>query len=200
MNEVRRRPGGRSARVRRAVLDATVELLERHGLDGLSVSEVAARAGVHETSIYRRWGTRDTLMIEAMLDAAGDHLPVPDTGSLREDLTTYATRLAAYLTTPLGNALDRAIAAASDAPEAGRTRTRFWDSRSELSQQMITRAVARGELPEGTDARFVIELLVAPLHFKVVLSREPIDPALPARIVDALLAGIAAQAPPRVGP
>jgi len=59
----RRRPGGRSARVRRAVLDATLELVNAHGLDGVTVAEVAERAGVHETSIYRRWRTREELRL-----------------------------------------------------------------------------------------------------------------------------------------
>lgn len=189
--EIRRRPGGRSARVRRAVLDATLDLCA-HGLDALTVADVAARAGVHETSIYRRWGTRENLMIDALLGAADEQLPVPDTGTLRGDLIAYATALATYLTTPLGNALDRALASASDDPATSRTRDRYWDTRYALSREMITRAIDRGELPDTTDPRLALEMLVAPLHFKVVLTREPLAPDLPARLVDALLYGLAA--------
>ena len=189
-SEVRRRPGGRSARVRNAVLDATLGLLHAHGLDGLTVSEVATRAGVHETSIYRRWGTRENLILDALLVHTEQQLPVPDTGSLRGDLLTYATALAAYLGTPLGNALDHAIASAGDDAETSRARTRYWDTRYEHAGEMITRAMGRGELPDTADPRFVLELLVAPLHFKVLLTREPLDPALPERIVDAILPGL----------
>lgn len=190
--ETRRRPGGRSARVRRAVLDATLDLVHERGLDALTVAEAAARAGVHETSIYRRWGTRENLMIDALLGDAEERLPVPDTGTLRADLITYAAALARYLSTPAGIALDRALASASDDPATRRLRDQYWDARIALSGQIVERAIQRGELPETTDPRFVLQLLVAPLHFKVVLTREPLTPDLPERLVDAVLHGLAA--------
>ncbi|MFC9553524.1 TetR/AcrR family transcriptional regulator [Rhodococcus sp. NPDC056960] len=189
----RPRPGGRSARVRRAVLDATLDVLHLHGMDGLTVAEVSTRAGVHETSIYRRWGTRENLMIDALLEEAEELLPIPDTGSLRDDLIAYLTSLAAYLTTPQGNAFDRALAAAGDDPAASQARKQYWDTRHSLSGEIITRGIDRGELPGTTDPRLAVEMLVAPLHFKVVLSREPLDPGLPTRLVDALLRGIVAD-------
>ena len=189
------RPGGRSARVRRAVLDAALDLLHANGMDGLTVADVAARAGVHETSIYRRWGTRENLMLEALLEEAEALLPVPDTGSLREDLLAYATSLAAYLTSPIGDAFDRALASAGDDPATSRSRDQYWNARYARSGQIITRAIDRGELPDATDPRHVLEMLVAPLHLKVVLTREPLDPALPERIVDTLLHGLDATQP-----
>ncbi|MBC2642028.1 MULTISPECIES: TetR/AcrR family transcriptional regulator [unclassified Rhodococcus (in: high G+C Gram-positive bacteria)] len=189
----RPRPGGRSARVRRAVLDATLDLLHLHGMDGLTVAEVSTRAGVHETSIYRRWGTRENLMIDALLEEAEELLPIPDTGSLRDDLIAYLTSLAAYLSTPQGNAFDRALAAAGDDPAASQARKQYWDTRHTRSGEIITRGIDRGELPGTTDPRLAVEMLVAPLHFKVVLSREPLDPGLPTRLVDALLRGIVAD-------
>lgn len=187
---VRRRPGGRSARVRAAVLDATLELLLAHGLEGLKVSAVAERAEVHETSIYRRWGTRENLLIDALLSAT-EQLQVPDTGSLRNDLTAYATELARFLSTPVGRALEQTLAVAGDDPGTQRARDRYWASRYERSQQMITRAVDRGELPDTVEPRLVLEMLVSPVHFRAVLTREPIDARMPGLIVDALLDGVA---------
>jgi AcrR family transcriptional regulator len=188
--EVRRRPGGRSARVRAAVFDATLELLLAHGLEGLKVSEVAARAEVHETSIYRRWGTRENLLIEALLDAT-EQLWVPDTGSLRDDLIAYVVDLAKFLATPIGHALEHTLAVAGDDPDTRRARDHYWTSRYERSRQMVTRAVERGELPDAVDPRLVIEMLVSPVHFRIVLTREPVDARMPALLVDALLRGIA---------
>ncbi|TSE01707.1 TetR/AcrR family transcriptional regulator [Skermania sp. ID1734] len=160
---------------------------------GLTVADVAARAGVHETSIYRRWGTRENLMVEALLEEAEELLPVPDTGSLRKDLLAYATSLAAYLSSPIGNAFDRALAATGDDPASVRTRDQYWEARYGRSGDIIERAIARGELPADTDPRHAIEMLVAPLHFKVVLTREPLDPKLPEQIVDTLLHGLLAD-------
>src|ERR1700751_5486813 len=102
---VRRRPGGRWARGRESVLDAALVFLGSEGPHALTVSEVAARAGVHETSIYRRWGSREALIIDALLSASQEFLPIPDTGSLRADLIAFANSLGAYLNETVGNAL-----------------------------------------------------------------------------------------------
>ncbi|MFJ4773835.1 TetR/AcrR family transcriptional regulator [Streptomyces uncialis] len=185
--QVRRRTGGRSARVRRAVLDATRQAMAEHGPDAVSVPEIARRAGVHETSVYRRWGTREHLVIDALLDYSEEQLPLPDTGTLRGDLIAFANSLAAYLDTPFGKALARSMAAADDGQALGESREEFWTSRFDLARTMIDRAVARGEIPEDTDPAFVLETLIAPLHFRALLTRRPIDRHLTGRLVDLLL-------------
>ncbi len=183
--------------MRAAVIEATNQLLLEQGLTGLTVCEVARRAQVNETSIYRRWGTRENLIIDALLADAAEQLPVPDTGTLRDDLIAYATALARYLTSPGGNALDRALASAGDDPATRRLRDQYWDARYAQSGQIAERAIKRGELPGTTEPRFVLEMLVAPLHFRIVLTREPLEPDLPTRIVDALLRGLVTAAEPR---
>lgn len=81
--------GGRSARVRAAVLAATLEAVSHNGADSLSIPDIARTAGVHETSIYRRWGSRENLVLDALLTYSQEQLPIPDTGSLREDLMAF---------------------------------------------------------------------------------------------------------------
>ncbi|MFD5445741.1 TetR/AcrR family transcriptional regulator [Streptomyces tendae] len=187
---VRRRTGGRSARVRQAVLDATLQAVAERGADAVSVPEIARQAGVHETSIYRRWGGREQLVTDALLTYSQELLPVPDTGTLRGDLIAFADSLAAYLATPLGTALTRAMSATHDDDVIAESRQRFWRSRFDLAQVMIDRAVTRGELPEGTDPALAVELLGAPLHFRSLLTRQPVDGTFTAKVVDVLLAGI----------
>jgi AcrR family transcriptional regulator len=97
--DVRRRPGGRSARVRAAVLYAALEAMAEHG-PSVTISEIARRAGVHATSIQRRWGTTENVIRDAMLTRSQEELPVPDTGTLRGDLMAFARLIAAYLATP----------------------------------------------------------------------------------------------------
>ena len=75
--ERRRRPGGRSARVRAAVLEATLDQLAESGYDGLSFEAVAVRAGVHKTTLYRRWSDRTALVLDAMLELSSQTVPVP---------------------------------------------------------------------------------------------------------------------------
>jgi AcrR family transcriptional regulator len=187
---VRHRPGGRSARVRQSVLDATLALLGEGGLDELTVAGVAERAGVHETSIRRRWRTRENLICDALLNYSELHLPSPDTGSLREDLAAFASELAAYLTTSLGRALLYALARTGENPALAEARSAFWQKRYELASAMIDRGVARGELPDTVDGRLALEALIAPLNFRALLTDEPPDDALPRRLADLVLDGI----------
>lgn len=189
-DRVRRRPGGRSSRVRSAVFRAALDLLRTQGLDKLTVAEVAVRAGVHQASLYRRWSTRESLILDALLSTASEQLRVPDTGTLRGDLIAYTTELAAFLATPLGCALERTLASASDDPDTRQTRDQYWNSRRELTRQMITRAIDRGELPDTIDADLALEMILAPLQFKIVFAHEPLDLRLPERLVDMLLDGI----------
>jgi AcrR family transcriptional regulator len=194
---VRRRPGGRSARVREAVLDATLATLGEGGLERLAVAEVAERAGVHETSIRRRWHTKENLICDALLNHSEQQLPVPDTGSIREDLAAFASELAAFNETPLGNALLHALATPSEEPALTEARAAFWRRRHELASAMIARAIARGELAEGVDSRLALEGLIAPLHFRTLLTDEPLDADLPQRLADLVLDGIGQGRPAR---
>lgn len=86
------RPGGRTARTRRAVHDAVRELM-REPDASLSIPAVAARAGVHETTIYRRWHTIESLVLDVIIERITEESPVPATGDLRTDLTTYVHHL-----------------------------------------------------------------------------------------------------------
>ena len=136
---------GRSARVRAAVLRATLDALLACGADDLSIRDVAQRAGVHETSIYRRWGTRANLILNAVLSEIQAAVPAPDTGSLRGDLVALLSAIAAFVTTQVGQLLLR-LALRDDLPEDHDARERFWAERFTTGQTVLQRAQARGEL------------------------------------------------------
>jgi AcrR family transcriptional regulator len=170
------------------VLDAAVLEIAEAGADAASVQGVAARAGVHETSIYRRWRTRENLFLEAITARARAVVPIPDTGSLRGDLVALAESTAAFVSSPIGHALLRAGAQSSqDVAEAQRS---FWRSRELALAPVIGRAVERGEAGPDVDARLILELIVAPLQFRVLMVREDLDPELPDRLADLVLNGI----------
>jgi AcrR family transcriptional regulator len=80
------RPGGRTARIRAAVLDAVVAELTEHGYAGASVERVAQRAGIAKTTIYRRWSGLGGLLADLMAGYAAQEIPVPDEGDLGSDL------------------------------------------------------------------------------------------------------------------
>ena len=194
MDEVavqRRRTGGRSARVREAVLKATLRVVAEQGADAASIGEIARQARVHETSIYRRWRTKEHLILDALLDYSEEQLPIPDTGTLRDDLVAFATAVTNYLASPLGRTVARSMAVADDDVTLAATRAQFWRSRFDLASVIVDRAKSRGELPDDIDPAMALELLIAPLHFRTLLTRQPVDEQRAGRVVDLLLKGIA---------
>jgi AcrR family transcriptional regulator len=174
----RRRPGGRTARVRAQVLAAVRAELGEHGYDGLAMDAVAARAGVHRATVYRRWGDVGGLLAD-VLDAAGDDgWQPPDTGSLAGDLAALNHEIQDALTAepPVMAAL---IAASFRSEQADRAQRRLWADRYAQCEVIVDRAVRRGELPAGTQARPLLVAATAPVYHHLVLLRLPADPALP---------------------
>ncbi len=181
------RPGGRSARIREAVLAAAWGLIDE-GRTQASLPEVAERAGVAPSSLYRRWGSWESLVAEALLEQSEVSIPVPDTGAVRTDLIAFAEALAAFLSTPRGAGVLRAAATVERTPGLDETRTQFWGGRLRRARVMIERGVERGELRPDTDARLLLEMVIAPLHLRQLLLGE--DPATSiAEQVDLLLDG-----------
>ena len=189
-DEVRRRIGGRSAKVREAVLQATLKALDEQGYDGLTISEIARRSGVHASSIQRRWGTLENVLLEAVLGLTQQKLPAPDTGSLRGDLLAFARSLTRYLATPIGETVLRILATSADDSALNLKRKQIITTRRKLTRVMIDRAADRGELSPGTDPQLAVELLVAPLNLRKLLG-EPIDDKFVKQVVETLLRGLA---------
>jgi AcrR family transcriptional regulator len=96
------RTGGRSERVREAVLEAAFGELIDVGYAALSVESIAVRAGVNKTTIYRRWPTLEDLLVDALTAWSRDAIPVPDTGSIESDLLAAGRELAELLNGGVG--------------------------------------------------------------------------------------------------
>ena len=152
------RPGGRSARVRQAVLEAVLDELAEHGDAGFSMERVAFRAGVNKTSIYRRWGDRGALLIDALQLAPADELPPEDTGSLRGDLLALGRSLVAYFVgSDRAAAVTRVVVSSAD-PAIRAARFALLDRRRDNLALVCERAIARGEIDEA-DPDLLFEVL-----------------------------------------
>ncbi|CAN5411634.1 TetR/AcrR family transcriptional regulator [soil metagenome] len=172
------------------MIDSTLELIREGGIDQVTVAQVASRSGVHETSIYRRWGSPERLLVEAILDLSETDLPVPDSGSLREDLTILATGLCRYISTPLGLAVAQLLSWPAKDLAVTELQSEVWRDRMASAVKIVERAVERGEAPEGTDPRLVIELLVAPIHWRALVLKCQLEPDLPAKLAEAVVDGV----------
>lgn len=165
-----RRPGGRTARTREAVLAAVRATLADPEAE-LTVPAVANRAGVHATTVYRRWQTIESLLLDVMVSDVRRASPVPATGDLRADLMGYVGRLLTSLRGPHALGLLRALLAASQAaPDL--------EAVSELVKPRIDDFQAMLDAADVTtiDGMGCIELVVAPAYLWAQLGT-PLDPA-----------------------
>ncbi len=193
--EPRRRPGGRSARVRAATLDAAFRLALERGPARVTVADVAERAGVHPTSIYRRWGDRDRLLIDALLSQIGEAAPLPDTGTLEADLRAFLRSSADFMRTPQGQMLARMAASIDDASELREARGEYWRLALANAGRIFERAAARGEIPPGTDPATAVEVVAGPLYMRALVTGEELDDAFVEAIVRIVLTGLRGRSP-----
>jgi AcrR family transcriptional regulator len=186
---VERRPGRpRDARADEAIIQASVEVLADKGPAGFTVDEVAARAGCGKATIYRRWSSRASLLLETA-HRMGLEPAVVDTGSVRDDLVALMTQFGTKLTdTPAGRILPGVIAEAAVNPEMRLVLSRFVRERRDRPRLALARGVERGELPPDTDIELLLDVLGGSVFYRVLVSGEPGDEAFAKRLVDLVLA------------
>jgi AcrR family transcriptional regulator len=194
-----RAPGRpRSARAHRAILDAALDMFVEHGYEAMSIEGVATRAGVGKTTIYRRWQSKEDLVIDAIDEMIMDVEP-PDTGSLRQDLIDLLTQLQVVLTSSrAGEVFPRMIPHVAGGSPLGRAYLqRVIEPRFAMLRSTLGQAVERGEFPADADPELVRGLLVGPLLMWKLIGRLTRQGARERaeRIVGTVLGGLRATAP-----
>jgi AcrR family transcriptional regulator len=180
----------RGEHVRQTVLAAAFDELAANGFDAATIAGVAKRSGVHETTVYRRWTTRENLFVAALMERSADAIPAPDTGSTRDDLLTIVREVVAYVGSPAGTAVLRAATVPVDNAYT-EARKSFWAHRLDSLAPVVARGIERGELRADTDARLLLEMLIAPIHGRLLLTGERVDDELAGPLVDLVLHGAA---------
>ena len=193
-----RRGRPRDSGVDRRVLCAAWGLLHAGGYTALNVDDVAERAGVAKTTLYRRWPTKDHLAIAVGAQMLGE-VPIPDSGDLRQDLIEFATALAESL-----NRLRMAghygggkspglaaelVAAAARHPDIGEVVRAMYAERHALARARLERAVSREGLRPDLDQGLLVEQLVGPIYYRILITGAPADRGYAERLVEALLDG-----------
>jgi AcrR family transcriptional regulator len=193
-----RRGRPRDGAVDRRVLSAAWELLETGGYAGLNMDEVAERAAVAKTTLYRRWPTKDHLAVAVAARLLGE-VPVPDTGDLRRDLTTFVSAVATNLNnlrTATGSRdgapedlLAELVAAGARHPDLGDMARAAFARRHALVLARLQRATEREGLRAGADHAILIDQLAGPVYYRFLVTRAPVDQGYAARLVAAVLDG-----------
>ena len=199
MNDTTALPNPRAERSRRAILEATLELLAADGgVRALTVEAVAARSGVAKTTIYRQWRDKWDLALDAvMIDMVPRLAGGDDVGDTRAELITFIDSVVQLLgTPPFGPAMQALVSVIATEPELAETyRARAIQPRRVRLAEVIERGVARGDLRPDTGTEILHEFLLGPVFYRLLLSGGSLDEGLAGRLVDALLAGFAPRGP-----
>ncbi|MEZ5229077.1 MAG: TetR/AcrR family transcriptional regulator [Acidimicrobiales bacterium] len=170
-----RRGRPRSAEADTAILAATLELAGEVGIGGMSMDELACRAGVSKATIYRRWANKEALVLDALATAMSPFDDV-DTGNLRDDLVIYVTELARRKKGgKMANILPHLIEASSHDPALADSLDAYVQHRRRPLRQIFERAVERGELAADADIEVLIDVTIGPFVYRHLLTREPLD-------------------------
>ncbi|WP_245765598.1 TetR/AcrR family transcriptional regulator [Nonomuraea jiangxiensis] len=173
------RPGGRTERIRTAVVAATRAELVAHGYAALTVERVAETAGVAKSTVYRRWRDTTGLLTEMLRELVKNEVPLPATGSIEEDLRELARGIFHVYADPVTRDMVLGlIAAAVHEPRAAQALHDFFHIRNVQAAESVQQAIERGQLPADTDPVEVIRALGAPLYYRLLVTHEPIDESI----------------------
>ncbi len=175
------------------MLAAALDELTEYSFAGMSTARIADRAGVHRTTVHRRWPDQADLITEALLQEAGAAIPIPDTGTVRGDLRSLLRDIAGLIDFPERRRRIRALLAdASRSPQIGALVSRVWTARFELGREVIERGVARGELRTDIPPATLLATFVGPLYVRLLITDERIDDEFIEDVIDAGLDGVRA--------
>jgi AcrR family transcriptional regulator len=183
----------RSERAHQAILTAARELLIEQGFASLRLEHVAARAGVGKATIYRRWSSKQELAQELLLELAGPHIAIEETGNTREELLAAVVNpMRAVTETDFGPVIRAMLSKIASDPSIGDPfRATVVAARRAEVARVIQRGIARGDLRADADSELATELLVGPVYFRLMFGGV-LDRDFAERVVDSVMRGYAA--------
>ncbi|MEV6839565.1 TetR/AcrR family transcriptional regulator [Streptomyces sp. NPDC051133] len=203
MEPAARRGRPRDEQADTRIIDAALELLLDRGYDQFAVDEVAARAGVAKTTLYRRWPTKGHLIV-AVVARIQDSVPVEYSGDVRADLTDYLNAITDGLNRmrqvgrPVASG-DRSAglvaevaAAAARHADVGAAVQAMFDRRNALVLTLLEQARERGELRADADPEVLFDQLAGALYYRLLVTGRPLDAAYVDRLVAGALDGVTA--------
>jgi AcrR family transcriptional regulator len=188
----------RSAETDSAILEATRAALVELGWSGLTMGDVASRAGVAKTTLYRRWAGKSELVVDAVA-VLFDALELPDLGSLQADVEGVVLQFGALLDRPETRTALMAVVAESTRDKAlrERIRTALVDRQKRLVRQGRERAQDRGELPyekdparAARDTDLIFDVVAGAVVHRTLVSAEPVDEEWAHRFTLLLVSGL----------
>lgn len=185
------------------ILSTTRDLLASKGLAALTIDEIAVRAGVSKTTIYRRWRNKDAVALDAFVETLDRELVFPDTGSVRDDLRQEMAAVVAVVTDPPRRDLWTGLVgqAQTDPELAKGIAERLIEPRRQGAFDVVRRGIERGELHPDVDPETVVEAAYGAIHYRLLITKAPVSLDVVDRVLDHVLGSLAADGPgPGPGP
>ncbi|MFC5451256.1 TetR/AcrR family transcriptional regulator [Paenibacillus aestuarii] len=191
MTNTGKRGRPRNMETMNAILQASYDLLFEKGFAAITMENIAERAGVSKATIYKWWPGKAAVVVDGYLSAASQRLPVPDTGSVYEDLLTHATNLTRFLASDEGRVITQLIGEGQIDPGVAEAyRSRYVQPRRKETRQIIDRGIARNELRSDANPDLFIDLLYGPIFYRLTMTGEQLDDAFVKHIVTLAFQGI----------
>ncbi|WP_052088185.1 TetR/AcrR family transcriptional regulator [Paenibacillus wynnii] len=189
MTAKRGRP--RNIETQNSILSSSYDLLLEKGFGAITVEKIAERAGVSKATIYKWWPNKSAVVMDGFLSAASARLPVPDTGSVFNDVLIHATNLVRFLTSREGKIITELIGEGQfDLGLAEAYRTRYFNPRRLEARDLLEQGAQRGELRENLDIELSIDLIYGPIFYRLLLTGEKLDDAYVQCLVTTAFEGI----------
>jgi AcrR family transcriptional regulator len=173
----RRAPGRpRSDQARQSILESTLELLQETGFEALSIEGIAAHAGVGKATVYRWWPNKAAVVIDAFLTWVAPELQFPKAPTVREQIMLQMRRLTKLMRGQFGTVLGAMIGAGQSEPEILEAiRTKWLEPRRKEARVMVQQAQKRGEFRSDITADTILDILYAPLYFRLMIGHATVD-------------------------
>jgi AcrR family transcriptional regulator len=185
-------PRRRTDQVRDAVLTAAGELMLEGGLAAATMEAIAARAGVSKRTLYKYWPSRGAVALEGFMRSAATSWSLPEDAPAAEsleELVVAAVRL--FTRTPAGPLMRSLIAdAQSQAELATAIREQWLRPRRAVAADLLVQGIAAGEFRADLDVEITLDLLFAPVYYRLLLGHETLTPQFAVTTVRHLIAGL----------
>jgi AcrR family transcriptional regulator len=181
----------RSEESEEAILAATIQLLSQKPLRDISIEEIARKANVGKTTIYKWWPSKAYVALDAFSRKINRMVPMPDMGSVRKDILEQCRSLIAFFKSPAGRILGQfVVESESDKEFASLFRERFLKPRREAAGVIFDRGVQRGEIDQNVNRELVLDMIYGPTIFRLFVGHSPLDDNLAEEMVSMLFEGL----------
>lgn len=183
------RPRSEASKI--AILNATIDLLEKSGYPNLTIEAIAAHAGVGKATIYRWWVNKAFLVLDAFLMTTDTHLHFLEKTSIWENFRQQLYSLANVLNGPLGQTVVALVAESSDDSEFAKTfYNHYLKPRREDAKVILDRAIAQKEIQTTINTDIVADMLYGPVYFRILVYKKKVDSQFIDTLVDQVMGGI----------